>query len=764
MRRKALLAVIFLIMSQLLGLSTFLTVQKTEAASVTSSLAIAGKGNVSGTKFVDGNGKPFFMVGVNYVGSNDRAWLMWNSDKFDINLINQDFQQATGAGINTVRIFVMAALRDDIKAGNFSKLDQVINAAANNNLKLIISFNDYDESDLTKEIPLDAKVVAHYPSNATILAYDLQNEPQFNDLAADIYPTGTTVPLQTDGFIKTYGELMSQSAVDAWRQTSEGKAVVPARMDSHAGYIYANAYKYFLKFLDDSSAWVATHPGQSTLDYMDSPDSQKWQAYLKNLSDTLAAWISVRSSAIRQTDKTTPITIGWSNIVLAKLAANQNLGFVSLHRYVAIGTGGLTSIARSLDNLQKTFKNSPVVLEEFGYSNANSDGSAVSTSLTANYETALWLYLMSHGFAGGVKWMLVNFPPGYNKVENNYGLLDDKNQPKPSYYALKAISGYLQMMNQQPGGTLPNFTADGSNTIYNYTSSQAIISDGLGLHTGNIHYSQSTSSPFAVYWPNNGTGQMTFVPTQLTNIVINVDALYPNHSKNVPVTLTQDNGAAQPLSLNNGTASFTINANHVFVLNVPIQPPAFLTAKPIGGSVQYFIATGHNLGGAFLTYWKTHGGLAIFGYPISEEFTENGYTVQYFERNRFEYHPENTNTPYLVQLGLLGHDMTAGRENEAAFKPIPAFNSSSNRLYFSATGHSLNYGFKTYWEQNGGLAQFGYPISEEFSEVNPADGKTYTVQYFERARFEYHPEFKGTQYETELGLLGVQVVKAKGWL
>ena len=48
-------------------------------------------------------------------------------------------------------------------------------------------------------------------------------------------------------------------------------------------------------------------------------------------------------------------------------------------------------------------------------------------------------------------------------------------------------------------------------------------------------------------------------------------------------------------------------------------------------------------------------------------------------------------------------------------------------------------------------------------EVNPADGKTYTVQYFERARFEYHPEHKGTPFEVQLGLLGNQVLTAPGW-
>lgn len=92
-----------------------------------------------------------------------------------------------------------------------------------------------------------------------------------------------------------------------------------------------------------------------------------------------------------------------------------------------------------------------------------------------------------------------------------------------------------------------------------------------------------------------------------------------------------------------------------------------------------------------------------------------------------------------------------------AFKPISPFDSTPDRDYFSETGHSLSGGFKTYWDTHGGLAIFGFPISEEFAERNPDDGKVYTVQYFERNRFEYHPEFSGTPFEVSLGRLGAQI-------
>ncbi len=92
----------------------------------------------------------------------------------------------------------------------------------------------------------------------------------------------------------------------------------------------------------------------------------------------------------------------------------------------------------------------------------------------------------------------------------------------------------------------------------------------------------------------------------------------------------------------------------------------------------------------------------------------------------------------------------------APFLPVAPVDTTTDRTYFDATGHTLSYGFKQFWESHGGLAVFGYPISEEFSEKNPDTGVTYTVQYFERYRFEYHPEFAGTPAEVSLGRLGVQ--------
>jgi hypothetical protein len=96
----------------------------------------------------------------------------------------------------------------------------------------------------------------------------------------------------------------------------------------------------------------------------------------------------------------------------------------------------------------------------------------------------------------------------------------------------------------------------------------------------------------------------------------------------------------------------------------------------------------------------------------------------------------------------------------APLLPIPAFTDTPEHRFFPATDHSLNFGFKAFWEANGGIALFGLPISEEFTE-READGAARTVQYFERARFEYHKEFTGTPYEVELGLLAEEVAAGR---
>jgi len=95
------------------------------------------------------------------------------------------------------------------------------------------------------------------------------------------------------------------------------------------------------------------------------------------------------------------------------------------------------------------------------------------------------------------------------------------------------------------------------------------------------------------------------------------------------------------------------------------------TAAPVAGAraagaapdEACFPATGFCIQGRFLAYWQAHGGLALNGYPLTAERRErledgNTYTVQYFERVRLEYHPENA-APDDILLGQFGRRVLA---------------------------------------------------------------------------------------------------------
>jgi peptide/nickel transport system substrate-binding protein len=191
----------------------------------------------------------------------------------------------------------------------------------------------------------------------------------------------------------------------------------------------------------------------------------------------------------------------------------------------------------------------------------------------------------------------------------------------------------------------------------------------------------------------------------------------------------------------------------------------------------------HVVSGRFLEVWNAQGSeqnnVYVNGLPItdarSEIATENGkaYSTQWFERARYEAHPENK-APYDVLLGRLGATLSEGRPSidpatgkprNAADQPFvgidkPADANGTTKVWFPETKHSVSGKILEYWNKYGGLQQFGFPLSEQFQEISATDGKTYTVQYFERNRFELHPE-KQAPYEVELGLLGVQQYKAQ---
>jgi hypothetical protein len=153
----------------------------------------------------------------------------------------------------------------------------------------------------------------------------------------------------------------------------------------------------------------------------------------------------------------------------------------------------------------------------------------------------------------------------------------------------------------------------------------------------------------------------------------------------------------------------------------------------------------------FEEYYRLHGGKDVFGLPVSGERVEEGLTVQWFQRARLEYWPNNPQD-YQI-LGTLMGARYIITEKVTPFPTQLPFISHERVIYFPQTGHGLTDPFLNFWNTYDGPRVLGYPISDQLQEQLP-DGHLHTVQYFERGRLETHPENTDPNQQVQLGLLG----------
>ena len=140
----------------------------------------------------------------------------------------------------------------------------------------------------------------------------------------------------------------------------------------------------------------------------------------------------------------------------------------------------------------------------------------------------------------------------------------------------------------------------------------------------------------------------------------------------------------------------------------------------------YFPETGHIVKGEFLRFYQnTANPELVYGFPISEQFTSrDGRLVQYFQRARLEAGASGNSQVQLTSLGQAAYESGGQKlniNNPAACKTFQ-------------TGYPVCFAFLDFYEANGGVAQFGNPISPfEFHE-------NLIVQYFDKARFEWRAD------------------------
>jgi hypothetical protein len=145
----------------------------------------------------------------------------------------------------------------------------------------------------------------------------------------------------------------------------------------------------------------------------------------------------------------------------------------------------------------------------------------------------------------------------------------------------------------------------------------------------------------------------------------------------------------------------------------------------------YYTETGHWVKDNFLVhYTRVPNQAALYGLPITDAFFDRrlGTQVQYFEKARFVLNPYSL-SPDQIDETPLGY-LLKKPGIEVEYKP----GLDSCRLFIQ-TGFEVCFEFLEFFNHYGGVAQFGYPISN----LERLDGRM-IVQHFQMARFEWHPE------------------------
>lgn len=177
----------------------------------------------------------------------------------------------------------------------------------------------------------------------------------------------------------------------------------------------------------------------------------------------------------------------------------------------------------------------------------------------------------------------------------------------------------------------------------------------------------------------------------------------------------------------------------------PQSPPPEESAAAV-----YVAVTGHTIREPFLSFFNANGGVGRFGFPRTDTISEDGKTVQYFQRSRLEIAADGEGER--VVQSPLGRALRAGGDLSA----IDAQASSSD----SQAQYAVDQVFASFYAGNNGREAFGIPLAPAAEEVQ-VNGVTLFTQYFEFARLEYHP---GAESPVLLGLIGDEYLMQRGWL
>ena len=352
------------------------------------------------------DGRPFFMIGCNYVGGLARcAGRMWRDDLYDARQVEDDFRKAHEAGLNIMRYWVQGPLDESLRRGDLRKVSAIRESARKYGVYLLLDLPGTGYPTEEAMVQSHQAIAKAFRDEPMVLGYDLRNEPYVTTLGGIRYKKGP-VPVQSVDLLKQYPDAVDLAKVDAWLQERPWWLHLPLWIQGEEARNLAVANALWGQYTAEFDLRASSLPGLGR----ELPVG-RWKPLLDAVDASLRRWVDIQVDAIREVDPNHLITVG-HNTALCILPANERLDFVSKHTYVRpFSREDVIENMTTMDRLSERWSNRPITLGEFGYSNGiPMPKGALDPNASAVGEMMHFLYALSHGYGGCKKWMLVDWP------------------------------------------------------------------------------------------------------------------------------------------------------------------------------------------------------------------------------------------------------------------------------------------------------------------------------------------------------------------
>lgn len=474
------------------------------------------------------DGEPLFLIGCNYIGTFDRK--VW-SGAYTVRTLADDFQAMAAAGLNSARVYGAAKLLEKPHLR-----EALFECARRHGIYLLLEL-DADGWVEFKKATSDTirehlrSVAAAAKDESMVLGYDLENEPYLGTIAAIRFDGQPSPVLKLQPYERFTGHF-DRKWVDKAVKERPGWPKVPKwTTDDEARQLYTAAQiwnRHIRQYLGDGNASVfARHTGRLPLD-------GELHEFLAAVNETFGLWVRLAASTLRETDSNHLVSVGY-NTILECLPANQPLDFVSHHVYERpFSYEHVRRNLTTLDRLAKTWPDRPITLGEFGYSNGIAMGERrLDEHSAAVGETMHYLWALSHGYSGCMKWALADWPVPYSRrfapwlrddehrtYESGFGLYaydgTPTGRPKPIVHALRFLREYVDAGGR--GGKL-HIRKGQALTIgaaYEYRAENALFIGDVSSNTSRLRFRSEKPTNLMLAWTASSLRMLSTCDLEVT--------------------------------------------------------------------------------------------------------------------------------------------------------------------------------------------------------------------------------------------------------